>query len=260
MAVRESTRLASVQRSRRDGANATQAEFEEREGAEEDARAAELQTTKKALVKELGEVDLQIVQCEDEGQETDVLETKKSELEEAIVKVDTELRQMRERADRRAKLAEFNKGELEREKAAKAKKASVSASRTVPSFDATRIMLWVVSFSISGPFLTEMLRAGCRRSCEPTRRPRSWIGCVGNNRRRRKSAKRTRSRPRSSARSRRRSRRLLVSFRVEMNFNVTWSPRRRRGDAASPRWRRHDHMRVDASRRYPSTQASRRWV
>ena len=30
---------------------------------------------------------------------------------------------MRERADRRAKLAEFNKGELEREKAAKAKKA-----------------------------------------------------------------------------------------------------------------------------------------
>merc|ERR1711981_1023180 len=57
------------------------------------------------------------------GLETDELETKKSELEEAIAKVDTELRQMRERADRRAKLAEFNKGELEREKAAKAKKA-----------------------------------------------------------------------------------------------------------------------------------------
>ena len=140
---------------RLESARLAKAEFEEREGAEEDARAAELQTKKKALVKELGDVDLQIVQCEDEGQETDQLETKKSELEEAIVKVDTELRQMRERADRRAKLAEFNKGELEREKAAKAKKASVAASRRV---DATRIMLWVVSF----PILTEMLRAGCR--------------------------------------------------------------------------------------------------
>ena len=114
---------------RLESARLAKAEFEEREGAEEDARAAELQTKKKALVKELGEVDLQIVQQEDEGLETDQLETKKSELEEAIVKVDTELRQMRERADRRAKLAEFNKGELEREKAAKAKKASVSASR-----------------------------------------------------------------------------------------------------------------------------------
>ena len=65
---------------------------------------------------------------EDEGLPTDELESKKSELEESIVKVDTELRQMRERADRRAKLAEFNEGELEREKAAKAKKAFVSAS------------------------------------------------------------------------------------------------------------------------------------
>ena len=108
---------------RLESARLAKAEFEEREGAEEDARAAELQTKKKALVKELGEVDLAIVQAEDEGQETDALETKKSELEEAIAKVDTELRQMRERADRRAKLAEFNKGELEREKAAKAKKA-----------------------------------------------------------------------------------------------------------------------------------------
>ena len=116
---------------RLESARLAKAEFEEREGAEEDARAAELQTTKKALGKELGEVDLQIVQCEDEGLETDALETKKSELEEAIVKVDTELRQMRERADRRAKLAEFNKGELEREKAAKAKKAFVAASRRV---------------------------------------------------------------------------------------------------------------------------------
>ncbi len=124
---------------RLESARLAKAEFEEREGAEEDARAAELQTKKKALVKELGDVDLQLVQCEDEGLETDQLETKKSELEEAIVKVDTELRQMRKRADRRAKLAEFNKGELEREKAAKAKKASVAASRTVPSFDATRI-------------------------------------------------------------------------------------------------------------------------
>ena len=110
---------------RLESARLAKAEFEEREGAEEDARAAELQTKKKQLVKELGEVDLQIVQHEDEGLETDELETKKSELEEAIVKVDTELRQMRERADRRAKLAEFNKGELEREKAAKAKKACV---------------------------------------------------------------------------------------------------------------------------------------
>ena len=108
---------------RLESARLAKAEFEEREGAEEDARAAELQTKKKQLVKELGEVDLQIVQHEDEGLETDQLETKKSELEESIVKVDTELRQMRERADRRAKLAEFNKGELEREKAAKAKKA-----------------------------------------------------------------------------------------------------------------------------------------
>jgi len=104
------------------------AEFEEREGAEEDARAAELQTKKKQLVKELGECDLAIVSHEDEGLPTDELESKKSELEESIVKVDTELRQMRERADRRAKLAEFNEGELEREKAAKAKKAFVSAS------------------------------------------------------------------------------------------------------------------------------------
>ena len=108
---------------RLESARLAKAEFEEREGAEEDARAAELQTKKKQLVKELGEVDLQIVQHEDEGLETDELESKKSELEEAIAKVDTELRQMRERADRRAKLAEFNKGELEREKAAKAKKA-----------------------------------------------------------------------------------------------------------------------------------------
>ena len=108
---------------RLESARLAKAEFEEREGAEEDARAAELQTKKKQLVKELGEVDLQIVQHEDEGLENEELETKKSELEEAIVKVDTELRQMRERADRRAKLAEFNKGELEREKAAKAKKA-----------------------------------------------------------------------------------------------------------------------------------------
>ncbi len=61
-------------------------------------------------MKELGEVDLQIVSNEDEGLATDELESKKSELEEAIAKVDTELRQMRERADRRAKLAEFNKG------------------------------------------------------------------------------------------------------------------------------------------------------
>ena len=88
----------------------TQAEFEEREGAEEDARAAELQSKKKALVKELGDVDLAIVSHEDEGLETDELESKKSELEEAIAKVDAELRQMRERADRRAQLAEFNKG------------------------------------------------------------------------------------------------------------------------------------------------------
>ena len=66
---------------------------------------------------------------EDEGLPTDELETKKSELEEAIAKVDTELRQMRERADRRAQLAEFNKGELEREKAAKAKKAFAAVSR-----------------------------------------------------------------------------------------------------------------------------------
>ena len=58
-----------------------------------------------------------------QGLETDALETKKSELEEAIAKVDNELRQMRERADRRAQWAEFNEGELEREKAAKAKKA-----------------------------------------------------------------------------------------------------------------------------------------
>ncbi len=101
----------------------TQAEFEEREGAEEDARAAELQSKKKRLVKELGEVDLQIVSNEDEGLATDELESKKSELEEAIAKVDNELRQMRERAERRAQLAEFNAGELEREKAAKAKKA-----------------------------------------------------------------------------------------------------------------------------------------
>ncbi len=36
---------------------------------------------------------------------------------------------------------------------------AISASRTVPSLDATRIMLWVVSFSI----LTEMLRAGVPR-------------------------------------------------------------------------------------------------
>ena len=74
-------------------------------------------------MKDLGECDLQIVSREDEGLETDALETKKSELEEAIAKVDNELRQMRERAERRAQLAEFNKGELEREKAAKAKKA-----------------------------------------------------------------------------------------------------------------------------------------
>ena len=60
---------------------------------------------------------------EDEGLPTDELETKKSELEESIGKVDTELRQMRARAERRAQLAEFNAGELEREKAAKAKKA-----------------------------------------------------------------------------------------------------------------------------------------
>ncbi|CAH0380096.1 unnamed protein product [Pelagomonas calceolata] len=108
---------------RLESARLAKAEFEEREGAEEDARAAELQTKKKALVKELGEVDLQIVQHEDEGLATDELETKKSELEEAIAKVDTELRQMRERAERRAQLAQFNEGELEREKAAKAKKA-----------------------------------------------------------------------------------------------------------------------------------------
>ena len=88
----------------------TQAEFEEREGAEEDARAAELQAKKKRLVKELGEVDLQIVSNEDEGLPTEELETKKSELEESIGKVDTELRQMRERAERRAQWAEFNKG------------------------------------------------------------------------------------------------------------------------------------------------------
>ena len=94
----------------RAGARLAKAEFEEREGAEEDARAAELQTTKKRLVKELGECDLAIVSHEDEGLPTDELESKKSELEDAIVKVDTELRQMRERADRRAKLAEFNEG------------------------------------------------------------------------------------------------------------------------------------------------------
>ena len=107
----------------RAGARRAKAEFEEREGAEEDARAAELQTTKKRLVKELGECDVAIVAREDEGLPTDELETKKSELEEAIAKVDNELRQMRERADRRAQWAEFNEGELEREKAAKAKKA-----------------------------------------------------------------------------------------------------------------------------------------
>ena len=79
--------------------------------------------TKKQLVKELGECDLAIVSHEDEGLPTEALETKKSELEESIAKVDTELRQMRARAERRAQLAEFNAGELEREKAAKAKKA-----------------------------------------------------------------------------------------------------------------------------------------
>ena len=113
----------------------TQAEFEEREGAEEDARAAELQTKKKQLVKELGECDVAIVSREDEGLQTEALETKKSELEESIGKVDTELRQMRERAERRAKLAEFNAGELEREKAAKAKKAcDLGVSRCCGAF------------------------------------------------------------------------------------------------------------------------------
>ena len=48
-------------------ARLAKAEFEEREGAEEDARAAELQTKKKALVKELGECDLQIVQPKTRG-------------------------------------------------------------------------------------------------------------------------------------------------------------------------------------------------
>ena len=113
---------------RLESARLAKAEFEEREGAEEDARAAELQTKKKQLVKELGECDLAIVSHEDEGLPTDELESKKGELEEAIAKVDTELRQMRERAERRAQLAQFNEGELEREKAAKAKKAFVSAS------------------------------------------------------------------------------------------------------------------------------------
>ena len=127
----------------RAGARLAKAEFEEREGAEEDARAAELQTTKKRLVKDLGECDLQIVAREDEGLPTHELETKKSELEEAIAKVDNELRQMRERAERRAKLAEFNEGELEREKAAKAKKACVArrveALRCLHAIDARRL-------------------------------------------------------------------------------------------------------------------------
>ena len=34
----------------------------------------------------------------------------------------------------------------------------------------------------------------------------------------------------------------------KMNLNLTWSPRRRRGDAASPRRRRHGRRRVHASR------------
>jgi hypothetical protein len=41
--------------------------------------------------------------------------------------------------------------------------SAIAASHTVPSFDATRghlTMTWVVSLSISRPFLTEMLRAG----------------------------------------------------------------------------------------------------
>ena len=45
---------------RLESARLAKAECEEREGAEEDARAAELQTKKKRLVKELGEVDLQV--------------------------------------------------------------------------------------------------------------------------------------------------------------------------------------------------------
>jgi hypothetical protein len=169
VAVRESTRLASEPRSRRDGANATQAEFEEREGAEEDARAAELQSKKKRLVKELGECDVAIVSREDEGLPTEELETKKGDLEEAIAKVDTELRQMRARAERRAQLAEFNAGELEREKAAKAKKACVSRRfevlrglHFVDSCSLDQRRRWVVSFLILSAFgrrLQEKLRA-----------------------------------------------------------------------------------------------------
>ena len=113
-------------RERLENARLAKAEFEEREGAEEDSRAADLQAQKKGLVKELGETDLSIVQAEDDGGDDAVLEpleATKGDLEDRIVKIDAELTAMRERADKRAALKEFNKGELEREKAAKAKKA-----------------------------------------------------------------------------------------------------------------------------------------
>ena len=43
----------------------------------------------------------------------------------------------------------------------------------------------------------------------------------------------------------------------KMNLNVTWSPRRRRRDATSPRWLLYDHMRVHVSRERAAA-ASRR--
>jgi len=43
----------------------------------------------------------------------------------------------------------------------------------------------------------------------------------------------------------------------QMNLNVTWSPRRRRRDATSPRWLLYDHMRVYVSRERAAA-ASRR--
>ena len=43
----------------------------------------------------------------------------------------------------------------------------------------------------------------------------------------------------------------------KMNLNVTWSPRRRRRDATSPRWLLYDHMRVYVSRERAAA-ASRR--
>ena len=54
--------------------------------------------------------------------------------------------------------------------------------RCLHAIDATHVyltMTWVVSFSILSEFgrdAREMLRAGCKKSCAPTRRPRSSIG------------------------------------------------------------------------------------